>query len=190
MEFVFLVLGLLVLVVGYAWYAAIVSRRNKVAEALGSIDAHLQQRADLVPNLLKLARRYMEHERSLVEDVTRLRGEAQAPYDKTDPGAVGRHLAAAEALDGRLGQLRVQVEAYPELRSEGTVTAALERMAEVEAQLTAARRYYNAAVAELNTAIQIFPGTLIAERTGTKALPSYAAQTEARGPIDADAYLT
>ncbi len=66
----------LALVIGYLWYATIVARRNKVNEALGSIDVHLRQRHELIPNVVRLAGRFMEHERGLMEAVTRLRVQA------------------------------------------------------------------------------------------------------------------
>ena len=173
----------------YAWYASIVSRRNRALEALGSVDAHLQQRADLVPNLLKAARRFMEHEGTLLSEVTALRERVTAPYDRTDPQAVSGHLAAAEALGSKLGQVRVQMEAYPDLKSDRVVDEAMEQMGEVEAQITAARRFYNAAVTRLNNAVQVFPGDKIGAMAGVQPMPYFEATEGARAAPDADAYL-
>ena len=80
------VLGiLLVLIVGvYIWYAMIVTRRNRVSEALAGIDVQLQQRHELIPNVLKIARRFMEHERSLLEEITALRNSASAQVGSRD----------------------------------------------------------------------------------------------------------
>ena len=175
--------------IGYLWYAGLIRRRNKAREALGGVDAHLQQRADLVPNLLRAARRFMEHEKELLTEVTALRERATAPYDRADPGQVSGHLAAAEAFGAKLGQLRVAVEAYPELRSERTVSEAMAQMGEVEAQITAARRYYNAAVTELNTAVEVWPGSVIAGMANVEPMPFYAADAGAGAPVNADAYL-
>ena len=55
----------------YLWYARIITRRNKAQEALSSVDVHLNQRHDLIPNIVLLAARFMEHERALLNDVTR-----------------------------------------------------------------------------------------------------------------------
>jgi LemA protein len=60
----------------YAWYASIVTRRNRVSEALASIDVQLTQRHDLIPNVLQIAKRFMEHERGLMDDITALRAKA------------------------------------------------------------------------------------------------------------------
>ena len=71
------VIGIVVLliVLVYGWYVALISRRNKAREALSSIDVHLQKRFDLLPNVLKLAQKFMTHEKSLMERLTQLRTE-------------------------------------------------------------------------------------------------------------------
>ena len=189
MEVIVPVVLLVIAAGGYAWYASIIQRRNKAQEALGGVDAHLQQRADLVPNLLRAARRFMEHEKDLLAEVTALRERQAAPYDRGDAGEVSGHLAAAEAFGAKLGQLRVAVEAYPELRSERTVSEAMAQMGEVEAQITASRRYYNAAVTELNNAVQVWPGSAIAGLVNVEAMPFYEAAEGARAPVNADDYL-
>ena len=180
---------LLIAAGGYAWYASIIGRRNKALEALGGVDAHLQQRADLVPNLLRAARRFMAHEKELLTEVTALRERATAPYDRKDEGQVAGHLAAAEAFGAKLGQLRVAVEAYPELRSERTVSEAMEQMGEVEAQIVASRRYYNAAVTELNNSVEVWPGSVIAGLAKVGPMPFYEASETARASVNADDYL-
>jgi LemA protein len=70
------ILAAVVLVGLYVWYAMIITRRNRVAEALAGIDVQLNQRHDLIPNVLKITRRFMEHEKGLLEEITRLRAAA------------------------------------------------------------------------------------------------------------------
>src|SRR4051794_41247116 len=86
-------------VVSYFWYASIITRRNKVREALSSVDVHLNQRHDLIPNIVALAGRYMEHERTLLTDVARLREEA-----RTTAAATPADTAKRFAVEGELGQ--------------------------------------------------------------------------------------
>lgn len=74
-----------VLIGGYAWYATIVARRNRVDEAMSGIDVQLKQRHDLIPNVLAIARRYMEHERGLLDDIVALRTGAQQRQGERDP---------------------------------------------------------------------------------------------------------
>jgi LemA protein len=172
----------------YLWYAAIVARRNKVLEALSSIDVHLTQRHDLVPNIVKLAGRFMEHERGLIEEVTRLRSRLEAPAGAA-PAALGERFRDEAELARKTGQLLVAMEAYPELKSDATVIEAQRTWTEVEAQLTAARRFYNAAVAGLENLVRIFPGNLLAALAGVERLPFFEAEAAARRPPSVDEIL-
>ena len=86
-EWIWIAGGGVLLAVLYLWYATIVRRANKVREALGSIDAHLRQRHDLIPNLVKLAGKFMAHERGLIEEVTRLRTKASRLPDRPRTGS-------------------------------------------------------------------------------------------------------
>ena len=101
----------------YLWYASIITRRNKVREALSSVDVHLNQRHDLIPNIVSLAARFMEHERGLLTDVTRLREEARRATPAT-AADVGKRFALEGELGQKVGQLLVGMEAYPELKSD------------------------------------------------------------------------
>ncbi len=180
----------LILVIGYGWYVALIGRRNKAREALASIDVHLQKRHDMLPNVLKLAQKFMTHEKDLLERLTALRTEVGRDYPRTDPAAVERHLSAAKELDAGMTRLFAVAENYPELRSSDTVVQAQRTYSEVESQVAAARRFYNAAVNSLNTAVEIFPGSLIAGMAGVRPLPFYEVETvEARKAIDVDDYL-
>jgi LemA protein len=173
---------------GYIWYAAIVARRNKVREALSSVDVHLTQRHDLIPNIVKLAARFMAHERGLIEEVTRLRGRVEGPLSHA-PGDVEARFALEHQLTQRVGQLLVTMEAYPQLKSDATVVEAQRTWTEVEAQITAARRFYNAAVNQLNTAIQVFPGNLLADLAGAQPMPFFEAAAAAREAPSVDGIL-
>ena len=172
----------------YLWYATIIARRNKVQEALSSVDVHLNQRHDLIPNIVKLAARFMEHERGLLIEVTRLREEARKASPST-PGEVGKRFALEGELGQRVGQLLVSMEAYPELKSDRPVVEAQQTWTEIEAQITASRRFYNAAVNQLNNAIQIFPGSIIAGIAGVTAMPFFEAPAAARTAPTVDGIL-
>lgn len=176
-------------VVCYFWYASIISKRNGAQEALSGIDAQLTMRSELIPNILTIAKKFMEHEMSLITRITELRTQVAAPYDKTDPQALQSHLAMADELSRNMGQLKIAVEAYPTLKSDATMTQAMRSYNEVEAQLAAARRFYNAAVTRLNNAVQIFPGTLIAGFAHVEPMPFYKAQESAHAPVNASDIL-
>lgn len=93
------ILAVAAIVLGaYSWYVAPIKRRNQVREALGSVDVQLQKRHDLLPNILKLAKKFMAHEKELMEKPTELRAKVQAPCQPEDPEQVREHLGAAAAM--------------------------------------------------------------------------------------------
>ncbi len=168
----------------YFWYAGIVAKRNRVAEALAGIDTQLNQRHDLVPNLLTIAKRFMAHESDLLTEVTALRSAAS-----TASGPAAK-FAAEQKLDASIGRLLATAENYPALKADGPMIEAQRSLAEVENNIAAARRFYNSAVAELRTATQTLPGSLRAPLAGASTPPPFfEAPAEARAPVDAAALL-
>ena len=77
----------IVLAILYIWYAKIISRRNTAREALAGIDVQLTNRANVIPNILTIAKKFMQHEASLIEEVTKLRTQATSDYNQLDPKA-------------------------------------------------------------------------------------------------------
>jgi LemA protein len=172
----------------YLWYATIVSRRNKANEAWSSVDVHLQQRLDLIPNILTIADRFMDHERQLLTEVTSLRAMAGGLLGQ-GAEVMRERLALEDRLGQAVGRLLVTLEAYPELRSDATMLEAQRTWTEVEGQITAARRFYNAAVNQLNNAVQIFPGNLLAVLAEVRPMPFFEASRQAREAPRADLLL-
>lgn len=183
-------IGALFLLVFYIWYTNIIKNRNKALEALSGIDVQLKKRSSLIPNVLAIAKKFMDHEKSLMEEVTRLRSETDSDYDKTDASAVKDHLRSAEQLSSKMGQLMVQVENYPDLKSDAHMLQAQRSYNEIESQVAASRRFYNSACNNLRNSVQIFPGNIIAGVAGVHELPPfYEADEAARQPVDAAALL-
>jgi LemA protein len=174
----------------YSWYATIVKRRNRVAEALAGIDVQLAQRHDLIPNLLAIARKYMEHERGLLEEITSLRSRAASFSGTTDSVVAAGKFAAEQDLTAGLGRFFAVAENYPSLKSDGPMVEAERGYQEVESNIAAARRFYNCAVGGLNNAMQIFPGPLLARAAGVVTPPPFfEAPAAAREPVDAGRLL-
>jgi LemA protein len=174
----------------YFWYATIVNRRNRVAEALAGIDVQLTQRHDLIPNLLAIARKFMEHELALFDEVAALRSKATSFGNTTDPAAMASKFAAEGQLAAGLGRFFAVAENYPSLKSDGPMIEAQRGYQEVETNIAAARRFYNAAVGGLNNAVQIFPGSLLAGFAGVAKLPPFfEASAVAREGVDAGKLL-
>ncbi len=154
-----IVVGILV-VVGLAlmlMYNSLVGRRNQVDNAFASIDAMLKKRYDLIPNLIATVQQYMAHERDLLTRVTELRTQALAAAPTPD-----QRLQLDSQLSAALRQVMVVAENYPDLKASQNFVHLQGSLNEVEEQISAARRSYNAAVTSYNNAVQMLPTSLIA----------------------------
>jgi LemA protein len=179
-----------VLVALYAWYATIVARKNRVGEALSGIDVQLNQRHDLIPNVLAIAKRFMEHERGLLEEIAALRSRAAGSLGERDFGKIGEKFETEARLGLDMGRLFAVAENYPTLKADAPMIEAQRSYQEVETNIAAARRFYNSAVTDLRNAVQIFPGPLLAGLAGVTATPPFFEAPEAaRGPVNAAEHL-
>ena len=179
-----------IVVVAYFWYATIVRRKIRVTEALAGIDVQLQQRHDLIPNVLTIARRFMEHERGLLTEITELRSKAQQQVGERDFAKVAEKFDTEARLGQQMGRLLMLTENYPQLKSDGPMIEAQRTYTEIETNVAAARRFYNASVASLTSAVQTFPGPLFKALAGIKDVPPMFQTVEAaRTAPDAAKYL-
>src|SRR5215510_5113393 len=120
----------------------LVRTRQMANEAWSGIDVQLKRRSELVPNLVETVKGYVGHERSVLEDVTRLRGAARAlPADD-----VGARAQAETALSIALGKLVALAENYPDLKASQNFLALQQQLSGLEDELQMARRYYNGTV--------------------------------------------
>lgn len=185
-----LILIAVVFVILYGWYVVIISARNSVSEALGGIDAQLQQRHDLIPNVLAVARRFMEHEKGLLSEITALRAQAQPQIGLRDFAGIAEKFRTENALAADMGRLFALAENYPELTSSGPMIEAQRTYRDVETNIAAARRFYNSSVNRLKTRVEIFPGPLVAGIAGVREVPPfYQAAEGASGPVRAIDHL-
>src|SRR5579864_8628222 len=143
----------------------LVRLRQMVNEAWSGIDVQLKRRSDLVPNLVDTVKGYAAHERTVLEEVTALRGAARA-VPENDVAGRGQ---AEGALSAGLGKLFALAEGYPDLKASGNFLELQKQLSAVEDDLQMARRYYNGAVRNLNVAVQAFPGSVIAHACGFSA---------------------
>ena len=146
-------------------YNRLVSLRQNVRESWADIDTELRRRYDLIPNLVESVKGYMSHESGTLEAVIAARNAAANTAAKGADAAeaVGNSDAA---LTGSLRQLFALSENYPQLRAVEGFTNLQSQLAESETRLAQARRFYNANVRELNTAVESFPTSLIAGSGG------------------------
>ena len=176
------------LIIFYAWYVSIVTRNNKVKEAFSGIDVQLKKRVDLIPNILKIANKFMEHEKGLLEEVTKLRTDVMKAAE-AGPAKAEERFALEGLLENKMSGLMVAVENYPDLKSQENMVEAQRVFADVEEHISASRRNYNAALTSLRNAIQIFPGSAIAKMVNVEAPAYFEIPEVEKKPINADDFL-
>jgi len=152
------VIGLVagVVIWGIAVYNNLVKLRNLKNESWSGIDVQLKRRADLIPNLMKTVKGYMEHEKDVLTAVTDSRSMARAATTPAD------RMKAETALSSGLGRLLAVAESYPDLKANRNFLELQKQLQEIEDQLQMARRYYNGTVRSLNISVQIFPNSVVA----------------------------
>lgn len=153
--------GLAILVLyGISVYNGLVALRARVGQAFADIDVQLKQRHDLIPNLIETVKGYAAHERQTLDSVVAARNAAltaQGPAQQA---------AAEAALGGAVGRMIALAEAYPDLKASANFQELQSELSDVEDKLAAARRFFNNAVSEYNTAIESFPAVLFSRPMG------------------------
>lgn len=188
MEFGFIIiLGIIGAI--YIMYARLIRLKNAALEALSSIDVQLKKRHDLVPNILTIAKKFMDHEDAVLTKVTQMRSISSSNYDKNNPEEVAQHLEANKQLQSAMMNLFAVAENYPDLKSQETMVRAQETYEEVEGHISAARRFYNSSVGDLKNAVEIFPSSAVANMIGIKAMPFFEIDDAERGPVSASEFL-
>lgn len=171
----------------YFIYVSLIKKKNKVKEAFSGINVHLKMRYDLIPNILTIANKFMEHERGLMEDLTKLRTKALSIPDNYKN--IEKKLDIDNEIKNKMQQLLVSVENYPQLKSDATMLTAMQTYNEVEEHIAAARRFFNSAVNDLNNAVEIFPSSLIANMIGISKQEFFAVNETETKSINANDYF-
>jgi LemA protein len=176
-----ILLVLIVAIVGWAVFAfnRIVRLRNQTRAAWADIDVQLTRRHDLVPQLVAAVQGYVGHERGVLAAVTVLRSQALSQLDS--PARLGEVEAELERALGRLFALK---EAYPDLQASDNFVRLQRDLVAIEDHLQFARRFYNGAVRDYNTAIQRVPDLLLARALRLKDAEFYQARSEERAAVD------
>lgn len=169
----YIVIGVVVvlLILVLFTYNGLVQLRNKVKEAFSTMDVYLKKRYDLIPNLVDIVKGYAQHETDTLQEVTKMRVNAQKGDLDT---AINSEVKIGDALQSLL----VVVEKYPELKANTNFLDLQERLSKMEEEIAFSRRYYNGSVREYNNKCQMFPFNLIAGVFGFKALPMFQVESE------------
>ena len=183
-----IVVGIVVLAIFYVLYVRLIKLRNKVKESMAGIDVQLKKRYDLIPNMLQMAAKFMEHEKSLMTELTELRTKAM---QSTFAGSPQEKMELENLLNQKLQEFKVSLENYPDLKSNQTMITAMQSMNEVEEHIAAARRFYNANVNELKNAVEIFPSSFVASLLGItyEKTPFFEIPDNEKQPINSKDYF-
>jgi LemA protein len=167
--FILVILGLIVLFALWAvsLYNRLIRLRNSREQAFADIDVQLKQRHDMIPQLVDAVKGYMQHERGVLTEITEAR--ANAMQAKTINDKISAEQRLSTALDG----LKVAVEAYPDLKASQNFLDLQNEIADIENKIAAARRFFNSATRELNTAVEVFPSNLVATMFNFKREPMF-----------------
>ena len=169
-----LVLVGLVVVLG-AWIAGIyntlVALRNRFKNAFAQIDVQLKRRYDLIPNLVEIAKGYMKHESTTLENVIKARNIAlaasqAAAANPADGNAMKSLVTAETGLGAALSRLMVVSEQYPNLKANENMMQLTEELTSTENKISFARQAYNDSVMTYNTTRETFPNVIFAGMFG------------------------
>lgn len=158
MNILYIVLAVVAVVLAWlvAAYNGFVALRNRAKEAWSDIEVQMKRRYDLIPNLIETVKAYAAHEKQAFENVSNARAAAMGA------SSVGDHAAAENMLTGALKSIFAIAEAYPDLKANQNFLELQRELSDTENKIMASRRFYNTNVMSLNTAIEQFPGNLIA----------------------------
>jgi len=178
--FLFAIILVAVIVIAVI-YNSLVVKKNQVNNVFATIDALLKKRYDLIPNLIATVKNYMQYEKGVLEEITSLRAKA-----------ISGNLSEDEKVDLEnkvskvLGGIMVAVENYPELKANQNFLQLQAAMNEIEEQISAARRAYNAAVTDYNNAVEMFPTNIFASAMNFKQRKLFEISDKERQNLSAD----
>ena len=159
-----IIVGLAMLTISV--YNGLVLKRNNYQNSFAQIDTALMRRFDLIPNLVEVAKKYMEHERETLEAVISARNQAKGSLDavKNDLGNAALMNAASKSegvLNSALGRLMAVVESYPDLKANEQMESLHNELATTENLIAAHRQTYNIDATEYNNYLQVFPNNMV-----------------------------
>ena len=156
-------------------YNKLVKLKNKVKQSESGIDVYLNQRFDLIPNLVECVKGYIEYEKTTLEEITKMRSE----YTNSN-----KDLRKAEKINNKMNGILVVAEGYPELKASEQFLNLQKNLEKIESQLQAARRIYNNDVTRYNTKIETIPTNIIAGIFGLKKEELFQIEEYKRENID------
>ncbi len=168
-----------VLIWGVSGYNGLVSMDEGVQNKWADVETQYQRRADLIPNLVNTVKGYAAHEKETLEGVVKARSEATSV--KVDPEnmtaeQMAQYQKAQNGVSSALSKLLLVVEKYPDLKANQNFLELQSQLEGTENRITVARRDFNGAAKEYNTAIRKFPKNILAGMFGFEKKAYFEAQ--------------
>ena len=181
MEIIIILIIILLFVIMYLFskYNKLVKLRNSVKQSRSGIDVYLNQRFDLIPNLVECVKGYTNYEKSTLENIIKLRTEYMN----------NKNLKEAENLNNSMNSILAVAESYPELKASEQFLNLQKNLEKMESQLQAARRIYNNDVTKYNTTIETVPTNIIAGLFSFKNEPLFEIEEYKRENIKIEGIL-
>jgi LemA protein len=152
------------LLLGGCGYNTMQQAEERVFKSWGDVEAALQRRADLIPNLVETVKGYAGHERETLEAVINARAKAtsvkMSADDLSDPAALERLQQAQGQISSSLSRLLVVAERYPDLKANENFRDLQNQLDGTENRINVARQRYNQASEEFNSMIRSFPNSV------------------------------
>lgn len=156
-------IGVIVIIIGslfsmyFSGFNAAQAKDQNVKKLAGDINVQLQRRYDLIPNLVNTAQAYLQFEKSVLENVTRLRSDWQRA------STVNERVQTSNQIEQALSKIIVTYENYPDLKANTQLTRLMDELAGTENRIAVARTYYNDGVRDFNTHLRTFPNNTFNE---------------------------
>ena len=157
-------------------YNQLTKLKLRVEQSKSGIDVYLQQRFDLIPNLVNTVKGYIDYEKETFENITKLRNQ----YNET------KNIKISEELNNQINQIVAVAENYPELKASEQFLNLQRNLSKIESQLQAARRIFNNDVTKYNTKINIVPYNIIAILFGFNEESLFQINDETKNNISVD----
>lgn len=178
--FLGLLLGALAVFYVFSIYNGLILLRNNIDRAWANIDVLLKQRTDLIPNLVETVKGYMKHEKSVLEDVTKMRAEMLSAHGPAEKAKASDHIGSA------LKSLFAVAENYPKLRASENFMQLQHQLSAIENQIADRREFYNESVRLFNTRIHSIPDTIFARVMGLRDKEYFMATEEEKRNVKVD----
>jgi LemA protein len=176
---IFLIVLAVLVLASFILFNSLIQKKNQVTNVSATIDALAKKRYDLIPNLIAAIQNYMSYEKGTLTQITELR--TQATSGKLSDN---EKVALENKMTKLMSGIRVAVENYPDLKANQNFLQLQAALNEIEEQLSAARRAYNAAVTDYNNALEMFPTNILASSMGYQPKMVFEATTEEKKNVN------